>query len=126
MTTEATPAGLMEWMLSGKTGLSSLCIVQVLTHTPAPTEWYMRGRYPLDPSDFGRCLGLLAAVPEFEGRLDAVARVYPMWAPLVREWDALKALYIEEVAEGTGLAPRLYSRMKELENEARATVEATT
>lgn len=41
-------------------------------------------------------------------------RSVPGWAKLVDAWDELEALYLEEVPKGTGRAPKLYARMREL------------
>ena len=108
-------AALRNWLISGHTGVSSLTIAHVLSRTASPRYG---AHVPLDPSDFGRCLGLLTAVPEFAGRLKEVAAKYPEWAPLVREWDNLKELYYEELPYGT--APKLYERMQDLIEEGRA------
>jgi hypothetical protein len=60
-------------------------------------------------------------MPSWLSRLPEVAAKYPRWAPLVREWGALTALYEEEMQNKSGMAPKLYARMKALiaESEAR-------
>jgi hypothetical protein len=101
---------LRAWLAGCDTGISSRTIVMAICgrhvceeRTPHP---------PLDPSDFGRCYRLLQAVPELRPQFGKVAEVFPVWAPLVREWGALEALYLEESPRKT--APKLYARMQEL------------
>lgn len=99
-----------EWILSDDTGISSCTIWGVMMM--APNDWTSP---PWDPADFGRCFRLLEHFPEWRSRLPEVARVYPMWTGLVREWAELERLYREE--EPTGTAPRLYARMQDLLDE---------
>ena len=77
---------LIKWLLTGKTGASSKCIAAHLTGNECD------GNYPSDDGDFGRCVGLLGAVPEFRPMLPKMAEVNRYWAALVKEWDALEAL----------------------------------
>jgi hypothetical protein len=100
------------WIVSGDTGVSSKTIWSVMNNV-APDH----ADVPHDPSDFGRCFRLLLLVPEWRKRLYQVAFFYPGWAPLVREWDALSALYIEELKNKNGMAPKLYARMQALREE---------
>ena len=44
-----------------------------------------------------------------------VAAQYPMWGPLVRDWDRLTALYTEELPHG--VAPKLYEAIRALVQE---------
>jgi hypothetical protein len=73
-----------------------------------------RGVYahPHDPADFGRCLGLLIAVPEFRPRLAEMSNCSSQWSAIVAAWNELETLYNEEFP--TGRAPRCYAKMKEL------------
>lgn len=102
----------IEWLMGSDRGISSETILSVMMDVP------MAGRYgpdiPHDPSDFGRCYRLLKHFPEWRDRLPEVAEKYPAWRPLVEEWDALTALYEEEIKRPDGRAPELYRRMKEL------------
>ena len=89
-------------------GISSRTIIRALAHP------YLHGvsDVPYDPSDFRRCLRLLAVMPEWRARLPEVAAKYPTWAGLVEHWDELEALYEEEAP--SGVAPKLFARMQEL------------
>ena len=106
----------IDWLLSDDTGISSECIFGVMTNSkvrdPSP---------PSDPSDFGRCYRLLQHFPEWRPRMGEVSARYPEWTALVREWDALTALYEREIQNKDGMAPRLYARMKVLIDEGRLT-----
>lgn len=104
-----------DWLLSGDTGISSETIFRVMVGSTAPVAWG-KADIPYDPSDFGRCYRLLQLFPEWRNRLPEVANRFPDWEPFVKEWDSLTALYEEELAEGTGKAPRLYEKMLEIRN----------
>lgn len=102
-----TPAmGLDAWMRCDNTGISSLFMAGVLGGFSRPLG------YPHDPSDFGRCLGLLDAVPEFRARIGEMSQHGPQWSALVSAWDELETIYREELP--SGVAFRCYERMCEL------------
>lgn len=104
----------MDWLLSGDTGISSEAICAVMTGSKCRD-----GHPPSDPSDFGRCYRLLQHFPEWRPRMNKMVAAYPEWTGLVREWDALTALYEEEIKNPNGMAPKLYARMQELIEEGR-------
>lgn len=97
-----------EWLESWDTGVSSLTIFGVLAGRSMPD----RPDAPHDPDDFGRCYRLLRVAPGWRERLGEVARRFPVWAPLVQNWDELTRLYEEELP--TGKAPKLLARLREL------------
>lgn len=114
---KVTPGmGLQGWLASDQTGVSSKFMAGVLG------EGY-RGKYghPHDPSDFGRCVGLLDACPELRGKLHLMNSHGPEWKALVDHWDELEALYREEFP--TGSAPKLYEKMKHYYAEYQAAFE---
>lgn len=100
-----------DWLKHGEVGTSSHTIYSVMTGGVP-----LRPSTPADPDDFRRCHILLEAFPEWRTRMLEMVKVYPEWGPLVREWDALTVLFLEELPSGS--APRLYARMRELESEA--------
>jgi len=102
----------MEWIVGRDTGTSSKTIWSVMQGvTPEHAST------PSDPDDFGRCYRLLRLIPEWRHNLRLVALTYPQWAPLVREWDALTAMF--EKGERTHWQPPyvMYERMKRLNDE---------
>jgi len=104
-----------DWFRGPDTGTSSQTIACTLTGRGT------NGGYsdpPADPSDFGRCHRLLTRFPELRPRLGEVAARYPAWAPFVREWDRMTALYERE--RPTGKAPELFALMQALTQEGRA------
>ena len=105
----------LAWLGAGDTGLSSetMCLYFISGKAPERLHGFTGPHYPLDPSDLGRCLGLLDAVPEWRARLPELAALSPQWAALVANWDRLEALYREELPAGT--APRCYAAMHEIE-----------
>lgn len=80
--------GLAAWLASDGTGASSLYMAHVLAGYS-----HKRQAYPLDSGDFGRCLGLLLAVPNLRERLPVMAEYGQEWAALIAEWDSLAADY---------------------------------
>lgn len=105
-------ADLLKWMLAGDTGVSSETIVRIAVGVkPAKGDYFDA---PYDPSDFGRCYRLLKQFPELKKKMHVVAKKCKAFAPLVAHWDELTALWEEESNNGTGRAPKLYARMKEL------------
>ena len=83
--------GLSAWLASDCTGASSLYMAHVLAGYWAKDA----GRYnvPHDAADFGRCLGLLDAVPCLSEKLTQLSTTGPEWRRLVAAWDELTALY---------------------------------
>lgn len=105
----------IEWLLSSDTGVSSKTICAVMTGSKPARD----SSPPQDPSDFGRCVRLLNAFPDWRYRMGEVAQKYPEWGPLIREWKDLELLYMVELLKKTGKASRLYKHMKELIDEGR-------
>jgi hypothetical protein len=79
--------------------------------------------YPLDPSDFNRCLILIDWVPEIKDHFDTIAKTSPVWDALIERWDELEAMLTEEVghrwANYDARASKTYDLMKEIKREAR-------
>ncbi len=104
-----------QWLAGPDTGISSRAICARLRGglpSAAPS-----GNTPRDPADFGRCHRLLHAIPGWRARIGEMAAV-PGWEKLAQHWDELEALYVEELPTGKG--PKLYARMRELEELERA------
>ena len=101
-----------QWVVGHDTGLSSLAIWAHMRGVTPARGW----QYPLDPDDFGRCHRLLW-LTGWRSRIGEMAAHGPVWAALAGAWDELEALYLAE--SSSGRAPKLYARMKELEDVAR-------
>lgn len=107
-------AGLAAWLASDRVGHSSRWMAKTLAgYWGGSSAQYA---YPLDPGDFGRCLGLLDACPELRAQLPAMADTGPEWAALIAHWKELEAIFQQEAP--TGECPRLYDRMRTLLREA--------
>ena len=104
----------LEWIVGRDTGTSSKTIWSVMQMVEPDYACT-----PADPDDFGRCYRLLKLIPEWREHLSLVAFQYPDWAPLVREWDALTAMFEEGVRTGWKPPYAMYERMKALEAEGR-------
>ena len=111
--------GIDAWRESDGTGTSSQFMDRVLAKGWL-SEDLTRCSHPQDPSDFGRCVGLLDAAPELRPLLDRMSTASPQWKSMVDNWIELEALYREELPSGS--APKLLSRMYELEQIASAVV----
>ena len=99
--------GLNAWLHSDQTGMSSKYMCSQLSNACSAEP-----AHPHDPSDFGRCLGLLNAAPELREKIGRMRDCGPVWTALVDNWSELERLYHEELP--TGLAPKCYARMREL------------
>ncbi|MBN6739774.1 hypothetical protein JKG47_04360 [Acidithiobacillus sp. MC6.1] len=99
------PESAKMWLATGEHGLSSSLLFFVMTGVK---PFYLQNKsttdlatiLPQDAGDFCRCDALLFAVPEFAGRLDEVAKLYPSWVPLVENWDTLKAMLSRQWKDG--------------------------
>lgn len=99
------------WLKGGDTGVSSITIWYVMMGKRMPQD--REPGVPHDPSDFGRCHRLLELFPAWRGRMSEVADEHYAWTGLVKEWDSLTEMYLEE--SPTGRAPRLYERLQALQ-----------
>ena len=100
------PRAAIRWIMSDDTGLSSEFMWSVFAGVPAP---YVSR--PHDVSDFGRCVRLLKAVPEWAGRVDELAR-FPWWDAAAPRWASLVDMY-----ERDQLAA-LYGEIRRISGEA--------
>lgn len=95
----------MHWIVGRDTGLSSqhMWAVMMGVSPERPSE-------PHDPDDFGRCLRLLDAVPEWKGRLGEMRAQSPTWARLVANWEAITEAYNKE--RPTNRCPSAYKLIR--------------
>jgi hypothetical protein len=116
-------SGLTLWLKSDDTGSSSREMARHLAPLAGLPDYVdARGdlddndqripNTPIDPSDLGRCIGLLDAVPEFRPLLPRMAEVSPLWAAFIEAWTELEGLYREELLSGS--VPKCYERMQEI------------
>lgn len=95
--------GLRAWLASHDTGMSSLYMASVLSGQICSSGF----AFPWDPSDFGRCIRLIEAVPEMAGFINKMQSHGPEWAAIVANWEEWKKLYHDENSE------ELYRQMKD-------------
>jgi len=104
------PVEALRWIVSDDTGMSS----QALWAQMAGVPHECRRHHPHDPADLGRCLVLLARVPEWRARIGEMAAHGPAWSALVARWDELEACMADEVgidwSKGQN-APKTYDLM---------------
>ncbi|WP_181275984.1 hypothetical protein [Brevibacterium oceani] len=104
---------IVHWLATGERGVSSEAIVSHLTGVPVGGR-PGSGGYPYDPADFNRCHKLLERCPQLRIELHRMAELGPVWASLVERWDNITRLFLAEVEQGTGRAPRTYKVMQSL------------
>jgi hypothetical protein len=106
-------SGLRAWYASDETGLSSKYMAYVLLNGGR-----VENNHPHDPGDFGRCLGLLKAVPEARANLGLLGAGHgEVWACLIAQWDALESMYSDTLNGGR---KKLYDWMKRTIDDVRA------
>lgn len=96
---------LLQWVFNGDTGLSSKAMAAHLYCIRIENE-FNRVFHPSDASDFGRCVELLAAVPEMRVHVFRMAELSPTWAAIVASWDELECLYL--ICAGAFLTRRIH------------------
>lgn len=106
-----------EWITGHDTGISSKTIWAVMMDAIGESRSSFDFDVPHDPSDFGRCYRLLQMFPEWKARLNEVAKLFPKWGPMVREWDKMAQLYERDFRSGR--SSELYDLIKKLEDEGR-------
>lgn len=107
--TNETKQKFLEWLLfSDNTGVSSKTIGStIILGRP-----YEKPGFPFDPADLRRCVGLLDAIPELRDHMDKVAKLNPVWAVMVKNWDALEQSLRNEMKREDGKAPVTYAAMR--------------
>lgn len=83
--------GLDAWRASDDVGLSSHYLASVLDG-----GFVREYAHPADGDDFGRCVRLLDAVPEFRERLEKMRTKSEEWSRLVDCWAEAESLYRTE------------------------------
>ncbi len=102
----------LTWLLSSDTGASSKSLARHMLGTKHEGGYVSA---PWDGDDLGRCLRLLAKIPEWEARIGEMAALSHMWAALVPHWAELKALMAEEAGADfrrDARTPKTTARMK--------------
>ena len=118
MTTPVQNATLL-WLANGDTGLSSKTMAFWLAFGIRAE----RMRHPLDPSDFNRCLGLLAAAPGLRGELHRLGELSAEWGDLAARWNEIEKTFRDEVGPDWSRndrvpATKTYALMEEILGEA--------
>ena len=106
---------ILDWLTSGRTGVSSEAMARAVTGLPQNSRW--GSSTPSDPDDLNRCLLFLKAVPEAREHMDKVAALSEDWAKLVKNWDVLEKTFLDEVGldwHKAKSAPKTYVLMKKL------------
>lgn len=113
--------GLLQWLSSGRRGISSNSIVQHLTGLDTLRDGW-RIDIPHDPDDLDRCLQLLEVVPLLRVMLPGMATASPVWSALIGRWTEIEASHLEEVGlrwTKAKSAPKTYALMRSVIDPAR-------
>ncbi|KAB8305771.1 hypothetical protein EH227_24715 [Rouxiella chamberiensis] len=109
--------GLAAWLASDEVGMSSEYMAWVLSKSD-PAVWGQRRpkiSYPRDADDFGRCVGLVIAMPSYEFLVDEMRDNHGVyWAAVSANWypwvKLFKARQYKELNQAIRLA---YSKADE-------------
>ena len=113
---ESAASRALRWAATSRTGVSSLAIMSMM-RGEAP-QWHS---YPHNAGDFGRCEGLLDAVPEWRERMGEMAAVGPEWAALAEHWPELSAMH--SAGDHDGVYRRIGELVRPLEAKRRNVVQ---
>lgn len=111
----------IEWLLSDDTGISSKTILLVMLKCDDVDSF--RPDVIYDPDDLGRCIRLLKLFPEWRPWLHEVSDRFPIWGPVISEWDDLERRYGDLMGSDTAGYKRLYERIQGLIKKGRREAE---
>lgn len=104
-------SSVLEWMATGQVGASSKSMAL------AACDLACDGSYPLDPSDFNRCLMLLQEIPAVRNHFDRIAALGEVWKRLIGRWSEIEHCFLDEAGSNWSKAksaPKTYALMKEV------------
>lgn len=109
--------GLLAWLASDDTGISSRYMAYVLAPLaglPGLLSYGYRNPFPRDPDDFGRCVRLLQAAPELRPHIGELSNPEHghVWNAIATEWEMLEQWYLEDLPSGK--SSRVYNRLQEM------------
>lgn len=106
---------ILEWMSTDETGISSKAMA--FASVGIKSSGSFSNYTPSDPSDFNRCLKLVAHVPEVKEMFPVIAKLSKQWEVVINNWDVIEASFLNEVGfdwcNGKS-APETYKLMKSL------------
>lgn len=107
-----------DWLLGPNTGLSSEAMAYVASGIKQHSSTYTRGSdYPMDPSDFNRCLLLVDKIPEIQDHFPKIAKISPEWAAIIVNWEVIKDSFVHEAGwdwSKNQQAPVTFNLMKDI------------
>lgn len=105
----------VQWLMSGDSGTSSESILGLALGVKPRDFGHMP---PSDPSDLGRCLRMLKALPWVEPLAMPKMRKNPAWKKTAAHWQELAQAMADEVgidwSKGQS-APKTYARMRAIQ-----------
>ena len=112
---EQSKKKIIEWMFCGRTGISSETMAAIALGVEGKASFGFGA--PHDPSDFGRCYGLVKVAPEIKNVFSEISEKVPEFAGILSNWDELCGLYERDLS--LGRSSELYDRIKELRGDRR-------
>ena len=104
---------MIEWIATHHVGTSSRTMWTGLMGVNAePTEVFLHFDIPYDSDDFSRCYDLVKFCEVTHEDFAKILQRFPWYAPIIRNWEKLKALY--EAKDHGGV----YDLLSELRNES--------
>jgi hypothetical protein len=104
--------GVMDWLASDDTGLSSEWMAHVIFGVPV-SDRFGGGSFPYDTGDFGRCYRFLQKFPQARESLHKLRASGPVWSGMVDRWDELERLYDSAEPTSNGDLNRLLCKIRE-------------
>ena len=103
---------ILFWLSHGESGESSKAMAFCAIGDKDATK-----SYPLDPSDFNRCLKLVEMIPEIKNYFPEITLLSKEWAKIIFYWDRLERCFLNECGnnwEKSNKAHHTYKLMKEI------------
>jgi hypothetical protein len=105
---------VLTWLAKDEFGMSSMAMALTACGIKVNNTYH-----PADPSDFDRCLQLLATAPLIRNHMDRVAAISPQWKAIVERWAEVEECHLDEVGLGWSkgrklLATKTYELMQEI------------
>lgn len=90
-----------QWLAGPDVGASSRTLIRFLAFGHVPQGPLERIDHPYDVADFARCVRALERLSELRSKVPSAHVLSAEWANLCTQWDALEALYREELPTGS-------------------------
>lgn len=101
---------VLKWQSEFRVGISSATMASIACGLES-NFYGSQFNPPLDPEDLRRCMDLVNEIPEIRGYFPIIAAKVSEFGPILKYWDELVSMLRDEMATGSGRAPRTYDFM---------------